>query len=160
MHQVFLLLGSNLGDKRQYIEAALAEIEKVGKITSTSSLYETEAWGNTEQASFYNCTCGIETSLKAGDLLNTLLGIEKKLGRERGPEQFLPRVIDIDILFFDTAIIQTETLIVPHPRLHLRNFTLAPMNEIAPELVHPVLKKTIHELYTDCKDPLKVKKIS
>ena len=129
--------------------------EKAGKVTRASSLYETAAWGKTDQPSFYNQALELETTLPPKDLLKLLLEIEKKLGRQRD-EKYGPRTIDIDILLYGDQIFNDPQLRIPHPELQNRRFALTPLAEIGPGLVHPVFKKSITELLAICSDTLEV----
>ena len=159
MNQTYLLIGGNLGNRRENLEKAMELIAAgSGKIERTSSLYETEAWGLEDQPAFLNQVLFLSTQLDPRQLLLANLDIEHQMGRAR-KEKFGPRLIDIDILFFNNEIINIPELTIPHPQLHLRRFTLEPLYEIAPDLVHPVLKKTISELLVQCPDPLVVKKL-
>ena len=154
--QCYLHLGSNLGDRFSYIKKAKQLIEQeAGELNQCSSLYETEAWGQIDQADFINQAIGLKTSLKPTQLLQTILSIEEKLGRER-KEKWAARTIDIDILFFGEEIIKLTNLTIPHPYLHQRNFVLIPMLEIAGDWIHPELSQSIEELYLLSKDPLEV----
>lgn len=158
MNKVYLLLGSNIGDAQKHLSAARKQIGKnIGTISRASSVYSTAAWGNTAQPDFLNQVLVVETSLSAEQTMHTILATEAKMGRIR-TEKNAPRVIDIDILFYNKDIIQTALLTVPHPLLQERNFVLVPLNELSPGLVHPVLKKTIHQLLLKCSDRLAVKK--
>src|SRR5579859_4571578 len=159
MNISYLLIGGNEGDRtatlataRNYIEAA------AGAIRSRSSLYETAPWGKTDQADFLNQALQLETALDAPALLSTLLGIEERMGRKRR-EKYGARIIDIDILFFNDAIIRQPGLLVPHPEVQNRRFALAPLEEIAPSYIHPVLGVSVRELLLTCTDPLAVKKL-
>jgi 2-amino-4-hydroxy-6-hydroxymethyldihydropteridine diphosphokinase len=146
MNKAFLLLGGNIGDRFSNLEKAKNLLEKeVGKILKCSQIYETASWGNTDQPDFLNQVLLMETKLTAEQLMQQILSIEKKLGRVR-TEKNASRKIDIDILFFNDEIIKTENIIIPHPEIANRNFVLHPLNEIAPQFVHPVLKKTVNEL--------------
>jgi len=129
-----------------------------GHITSSSSLYETAAWGNPNQASFLNQALEIDTDLHPRQLLGQLLKIETRIGRIR-EEKYGPRLIDIDILFYNQEIHNYPTLKVPHPEIQNRRFVLVPLNEIAPGFIHPVLKKTMAELLEACPDSLDVSKV-
>lgn len=156
---VFLLLGTNVGDRNKNLAHALHAIDPaVGLIKKTSSVYETAAWGKTEQPPFYNQAIEIETSLPSQKLLDELLTIEQIMGRRRN-EKWGERIIDIDILFFGDEIIETGELVIPHPELPNRRFALVPLNEIAPGLIHPKLKKKINALLAVCPDPLDVVKL-
>jgi 2-amino-4-hydroxy-6-hydroxymethyldihydropteridine diphosphokinase len=160
MNQIFLLLGSNLGNKRAVLEQTANIIGfRVGKIFASSSFFKTEPWGNTDQPSFVNQVIGVASLLGAKDLLDVCKKIEKEMGRETN-EKWGPRLIDIDILFFGKDIIESDALSIPHPQLHLRRFTLEPFHEIAPELVHPIFKKTISELLFECTDRSEVHKLT
>ena len=155
--EALLLLGSNIGDRKFNFDSAKSEIEnQAGTIIQTSRLYETAAWGNENQPAFLNQAISISTSLSAEELLQTLLDIEKKLGRIRSTE-WMPRIIDIDILMIGNLMLHSADLEIPHPRMHLRRFTLTPLQEIAADEIHPVLNKTISQLLNECNDPLDVK---
>lgn len=153
---VYLSLGSNMGDRKANIGYASMLIDKnIGKIAKKSHLYETEPWGKNDQDLFLNQVLMINTTLDPRDLLEIITHIENELGRVR-TEKYGPRTIDIDILFYGKRIIRDKGLDIPHPELHKRGFVLVPMMEIAPELEHPVLKQPIDELYMACKDPAEV----
>ena len=159
MNTAFLLIGGNLGNRAQHLAKARSLIhQRCGNIVKTSSLYETAAWGEVKQAAFLNQVLKIHTLLPAPRLLNCLLNAELKMGRVRRQKSG-PRTIDIDLLFFNDDKIEIPGLVVPHPRLHQRKFVLEPMNEIAPDLLHPVFNKTISELLDDCQDELAVQKL-
>ena len=156
---VFLLLGTNLGDRFHHLLVAQEQIGiTAGEIIATSSIYETSAWGQTNQPSFLNQVLKIDSSLSPEALLTELLKIETNMGRTR-EIKWGPRIIDIDILLFDQIIIQSERLSIPHPAMHLRRFTLTPLAELAPGFIHPVFQKSIAELLRDCEDPLVVEKV-
>ena len=158
MNVAFLCLGGNIDNRIENINAAKKAINSYsGKIVSQSELYETEAWGSDSENKYLNQVIKINTKLNADDLLKSLLQIEKKLGRKRNSDKNSDRTIDIDILFFNSEIITKKDLEIPHPRLHLRNFVLKPLNEIAADFKHPVLKKTISVLLKQNKDKLKAK---
>lgn len=159
MINVFLLLGSNLGDRFLLLEQAITAIEnRVGEIVKRSSVYETAAWGKQEEPDYLNQVIEVSTQLSARELLDQLLNIEQTMGRER-KELWASRTIDIDILFYGDSIFDEPGLVIPHPRLHLRRFTLEPLAEIAPLLVHPNLKKNILGLKNELQDTLVVKKL-
>ncbi|MEI6456513.1 MAG: 2-amino-4-hydroxy-6-hydroxymethyldihydropteridine diphosphokinase [bacterium] len=206
MKEIYILLGSNRGDRQVTIEKAKGLIASTcGTILAASSLYETEPWGFNDETPFINQVIEIESRLEAEELMAQLLAIEEKLGRIRSGNQMLDtgcriqdagyrmrndeswiaseasmdpasggnrlfiyersepyssRTIDLDILFYGNKIIFTERLMIPHPRLHERRFTLEPLNEIAPTFQHPVLKKTISLLLQECTDTHKVVRIS
>ncbi|MDO9373830.1 MAG: 2-amino-4-hydroxy-6-hydroxymethyldihydropteridine diphosphokinase [Ferruginibacter sp.] len=158
MNSTYLLLGSNMGNSEEQLKISIAHIKKsVGRILNKSSLYATAAWGNTEQPDFVNQVLIVETSLSASETLEGILEIEKKMGRIRTIKN-APRIIDIDILFFNREIIDQPHLTVPHPEIQNRRFVLTPLNELSPNLVHPVLHKPIHVLLENCPDSLGVKK--
>lgn len=159
MIDVFLLLGSNLGNREGYLLKAVDLIEtELGVVMQKSSIYETEAWGKTDEPNYLNQVVKIDTELSARQVLEKVLQIETRMGRVR-EEKWGSRIIDIDILFYGQDIINEPGLIVPHPELHNRKFTLGPLNEIAPDLQHPVLKKSIFQLKSKLKDNLIVKKL-
>lgn len=160
MHKAYLLLGTNLGDKLAHLQQAQQQIQTLcGKVYSQSSIYETAAWGVTNQPSFYNQVLVIETTLLPEILMQTLLSIEEKLGRVR-TIKFGPRTIDIDILLIDDLTNNSDLLQLPHPALPQRKFALLPLAEVAPNLFHPVEKKTISQLLQTCTDTLDVQKIT
>ena len=157
MPKLYLLLGGNLGDRILYLQQARESIDRlVGSITRTSKVYETAAWGKTDQPTFLNQVLEVHTTLSPEEVLQSINAIEHELGRIR-QEHWGARVIDIDILFYDDLVQQTQRLTIPHPQLHLRRFTLMPLAEIALDLVHPVLGKSITQLLESCPDELEVK---
>ncbi len=159
MNTVYLILGCNIGDKFKNLERVVEVIsEKAGIIIKKSNIYETAAWGNVNQPDFLNQALCIETPFSATDLLKILLSIEQSLGRTRNEQKWMERTMDIDILFYNNAIIDSIDLKVPHPYLHLRKFVLVPMAEIAANFVHPVLKKNITTLLEDSSDDLRITK--
>ena len=153
----YLALGSNLGNKEENIQKAVKAISCISEIKSCSSIYETEPWGFTDKNFFFNMALCINTELEAFSLLNEIIKIELLLGREREKKQWVARIIDIDILFYDNQIINQPNLIIPHPQLINRQFVLKPLLEIAPEFVHPVYQKSISILQKECKDICEVK---
>jgi 2-amino-4-hydroxy-6-hydroxymethyldihydropteridine diphosphokinase len=159
MNVAYLLIGGNMGDRLNNLSQAKDAIEKAcGNVINASSVYETEAWGLREQDPFYNQAIIVHTSFDASTFLQCLLNIESLIGRVR-EEKYGPRLIDIDIIFFNDDIISSEELTVPHPELQNRRFVLLPLNEVAPEKIHPVFKKTVKQLLEDCKDQLEVVKL-
>ncbi len=157
MNTVYLILGGNKGNKLQNLQSALQLIsEKAGKIIQQSAIYRTAAWGNTNQPDFLNQAICLQTSLNAPTLLDVLLNIEKTLGRVRTDEKWMERTMDIDILFFNNDIIDSPNLTIPHPFIQERKFVLVPMAEIAPDFIHPVLKKSIGTLLAECTDALEI----
>lgn len=160
MKKVYLLTGGNMGDREKYLaEARELLVEHCGKITALSSLYETAAWGKEDQPSFLNQAVEMETDLPPRQLIRRVLKLEKRMGRER-KEKYGPRLIDIDILMYGEEIHNYPLLKLPHPELPNRRFALLPLAEIAPDVLHPVYKKSITDLLGECKDPLEVKKYS
>ena len=160
MRTAYLLIGGNLGNRKENLSKAVSLInEQCGSLTSSSSIYETEAWGNTDQPSFLNQALEISTSLSAQQLMRKVLRIEEEMGRVR-KEKLGPRIIDIDILLFENEIHDLRFLKIPHPEMQNRRFVLVPLAEIKSTLQHPVLKKSIAELLEECPDNLEVKKIS
>lgn len=160
MNTAYLLTGGNLGERVHNLAMARELVEaQTGNIIAASSLYETAAWGNTDQPAFLNQAIMIESPLNARQLIRRILKIEKKMGRVR-EEKYGPRLIDIDILLFNNEKHNYQFLKLPHPEMQNRRFALLPLAEIAPEIIHPVLKKTITELLQECKDELEVKKYS
>jgi 2-amino-4-hydroxy-6-hydroxymethyldihydropteridine diphosphokinase len=156
MNKAYLLTGGNMGNREKNLARAKALIsELAGKVTKASHLYETAAWGKTDQPSFYNQALEVETTLSPKELLQQLLEIEKKLGRKRD-EKYGPRTIDIDILLYGDHICNEPQLRIPHPELHNRRFALTPLAEIGPGLVHPAFQRSITELLAICPDPLEV----
>ena len=160
-HSVFIGLGSNQGEKIKTTERSIEEILKLGKTfrLARSSWYDSEPWGKEGQAWFINGVIQISTEFGADELLKKCKEIEKRLGREKR-EKWGPRVIDIDILFYDDLSLESPEMEIPHPRILERNFVLIPFAEIAPQFVHPVLKKTIKELLDTSPDQKKVVKVS
>lgn len=149
MHKVFIAIGSNIGDRRKNIETALKKIEESGlNIIKKSSIIETEPYGYKDQDKFLNGVVLVETDLNPFELLELLLNIEKEMGRER-KIKWGPRNIDLDIIFYDDLVIDTENLKIPHPDAHNRTFVMGPISEIAPDFVHPVLKKKVKEIYKE-----------
>jgi len=159
MNDVFLLLGSNLGNRQLLLQTAIAEIaEQVGPVLRQSALYETQSWGKTDQPDYLNQVVFLKTQLPAKNVLTEILAIETRMGRTRY-EKWGSRLIDIDILFYNNDVINQDGLEVPHPELQNRRFTLEPLVEIAADLVHPLLNKTMLQLKTELTDSLVVKKL-
>ena len=158
MNKTYLLLGSNLGNSKTQLANAIRNIERqIGKATRQSYIYSTAAWGNTNQPDFLNQVIIVATKLNAEQTMQTILSIEKKMGRLRTIKN-APRIIDIDILFFNKEIIDLPLLTIPHPQIQNRRFVLVPLNQLSPNMKHPILKKTVHQLLMHCKDKLNVKK--
>ena len=161
MENVFIALGGNVGNVSENFKTAIEKISvMIGTVINQSSLYKTEPWGNKNQGDFLNLVICVQTNLTADDVLKNTLAIEKMMGRNRSKDdQFAPRSIDIDILFYGIKIINENYLVVPHPRLHLRNFVLTPLMEIAPGFIHPLLKKSIKDLSNQSNDSSVVNKV-
>ena len=159
MSKVYLSIGSNKGNRSVLINKATDEIEKkIGIIISRSSMYQSKSWGFNSK-DFYNICLLIDTDIEPKSLLINLKKIEKLMGREDIDGSYSDRFIDIDILFYDNIIIDSEDLKIPHPKIEIRKFVLVPMLEIADDYMHPILNKTINELDNDCDDqdtPLKI----
>ena len=159
MNTVFLLLGSNLGDRLSFLQQAVSNIgEQVGEVSKKSAIYETQAWGKTNEPDYLNQVLIVQTELAPRALLDKILAIELSLGRKR-EEKWGARTIDIDILFYNSVIINEPGLVIPHPQLQNRRFTVEPLAEIAPDFQHPVLSKTMLQLKFELEDCLVVKKL-
>jgi len=160
MNEAFLLTGGNMDERKGFLSKAKMEIEAYcGKIIQESPIYETAAWGKEDQPAFLNQVLKIETKLSSQELLKEILKIEEHLGRKRGLK-YGPRTIDIDILFFNQEVIDLQGLKIPHPQMQNRRFVLVPLNDMAPQMIHPVFKKTLSQLLAECPDLLAVNKIS
>ena len=142
---VYLSLGSNVGDRQEQLREARARLDALGRVVAVSSVYETEPVEFTQQPWFLNCALALETSKTPQQLMAAILQIEEEMGRRRVQRKG-PRPIDIDILLFDGTVMNSTDLTIPHPALHQRRFVLEPLAEIAPDVLHPVLKKTVREL--------------
>lgn len=153
VHKAIFSLGSNLGNRRLLLQKAIYLLgERLGSIESVSKVYQTPAWGF-KGDDFFNCCVSISTSMEPMLIMDAIESIEQQLGRERfNDQQYHSRTIDIDLLFLDYFVINTERLTLPHPHIQSRKFVLAPLMDIAKEFIHPILKKSIESLYQDCKD--------
>lgn len=159
MNSAYLITGGNIGNRQEELAYAAKLVEeRCGRVIDKSSFYETAAWGKTDQDAFLNQALVLETSLTARDLLNEILYIENLMGRDR-LEKYGPRIIDIDIIFFNHQVIKENGLLVPHPEMARRRFVLEPLKEVIPAYIHPLYYKTITELLAECEDTLPVKKI-
>ena len=160
MNTAYLILGGNKGDKIKNLQLAIKHLEtRAGAVLKKSDIYVTSAWGNPDQPDFVNQVVCLETTLSAHELLNQLLKIEEELGRIRDHQKWMERTMDIDILFFNDDVIETDVLKIPHPFIQERKFVLIPMAELAPKLMHPLLNKTIEMLLFECKDEFEVNKL-
>lgn len=160
MNTAILLIGGNIGDRPKYLQqAALRIAARTGRITAESALYETAPWGEVQQPDYLNQALRLETELDAPTLLNVLLDVEKEIGRVRR-QKWGARVIDIDLIFFNQEVITLPQLKVPHPQLQHRRFVLAPLSEIVPDWMHPILQLTVNQLLEACTDPLPVHKFA
>ena len=160
MNTLFLLIGGNEGNRKANMKATRTLIEQeIGRIVLKSSLYNTEPWGFEPGRDFINQALRVETELSPPAILNKIGKIESYFGRTRVKGKYTSREMDIDILFYNDAIINLSDLTVPHPRLQERKFVLIPMAELAPEFIHPVLKLTIARLLQNCPDKKDVRKI-
>ncbi len=159
-NEVYLLTGGNLGDRFKLLEQAKSAIsEKIGKIKNESSIYETVPWGFKAEQDFLNQVVEVSTKLSPQKVLEFCLEIEDELGRERKSGYYESRTMDIDILFYNDEIVNEPGLIIPHPKLHLRRFTLVPLTEIEPDFVHPVLNKKLTLILEECNDISDVRRL-
>ena len=160
MSKVYFSIGSNKGNRSGLINEAIDKIDIIiGKVLLKSSIYETKSWGFNSN-NFYNICILLESTLTPELILNKILTIEKDMGRLKTTDQYSDRCIDIDILFFDNMIVNSKSLEIPHPRIQLRKFVLTPMIELIPDLIHPILKKSIRQLEIECVDKDQPKKVS
>ena len=153
MNKVYLSLGSNMGDRLDYLFKAIDLIgQRIGNILKKSSIYETEPWGFNTPNLFLNQVIIIRTSQSPTNILREIKIIEKDIGRKKRTTEYTSRVVDIDILLFNDLVLEALDLIIPHPHLHKRNFVLVPLNEISPELIHPIFQIAISQLILNCLD--------
>ncbi|SHN11831.1 2-amino-4-hydroxy-6-hydroxymethyldihydropteridine diphosphokinase [Chitinophaga sp. CF418] len=154
MNKAILLIGGNLGDRTGHLQQAVEQIDKqVGKVEKISALYETAAWGHVEQPDYLNQALLVSTAMDARTLLQTVLAIEHNIGRIRR-QKWGARVIDIDIIFYNDAIINEPDLKIPHPQMQFRQFVLVPLREIIPDWQHPVLHQSVSTLLENTTDKL------
>lgn len=144
-HIVYLALGSNQGDRLANLAAVLRVLPPIADVTARSPIYETPPWGVLDQPKFLNQVLELDTGLSPRELLDTLKRLERELGRTSGV-RYGPRLIDLDILFFDDLVMESDSLVIPHPRLAERAFVLVPLADLAPDLVHPVYGRSVREL--------------
>lgn len=160
MHNVFLGIGGNLGNKTENFKNVFKIIiREIGNITLASSVYETPPWGFQAKESFWNQVLQVETELSPGEVLSKIHAIEDQFGRKRGNNNYTSREMDIDIIYYDDSFLENENLIIPHPLLHQRKFVLVPLAEIAPNLKHPLLRLTSLQMLENCKDESVIKKL-
>jgi 2-amino-4-hydroxy-6-hydroxymethyldihydropteridine diphosphokinase len=147
MHKVvYLSLGSNIGDRAANLRNAIGRLAELGEVVAVSSFYDTEPVDLAAQPWFLNCVVKLDTEKMPKQLLAAVLELERQMGRRRTREKSGPRVIDLDILLFGNSVVDTATLIIPHPAMHQRRFVLEPLAEIAPDARHPVFRRTIRQL--------------
>ena len=153
-HQVFVSVGSNLGDKIENCQKGIKGLLADGRsiLVGSSSFYRTSPVDYKDQDWFVNLVVKIETALNPFDLLDKIQGIEKAMGRKTGTVRFGPRVLDLDIIFYDDQVVQTDTLEIPHPRMHKRRFVLKPICDIEPSMMHPLLGRDMQSLLSDLQD--------
>ena len=152
MRKIYLSIGSNKGNRYSFIKEAIELIQKdIGLVTLKSKIYETKSWGFRSD-DFLNICLMIKSELIPAELLKKIQNVEGIIGRKRNSSEISAREIDIDILFYSDEIVDQKDLIIPHPRLHLRNFVLYPLNDIASNFIHPILKKPVNELLEECED--------
>jgi 2-amino-4-hydroxy-6-hydroxymethyldihydropteridine diphosphokinase len=156
---VYLSLGSNVGNRAENLNSAIDRLRTLGEVVAVSSFYETEPVEFTAQPWFLNCVVKLDTEKTPEQLLAGILDIEQQLGRRRGRDKG-PRIIDLDILLFGSSIVKAQGLTIPHPAMHERRFVLEPLAEIAPDMRHPVLKKTARELLDALPPGQVVRKVS
>jgi len=152
---IIILLGSNLGDRLANLQQAITSIASFSTILQQSNIYQTAAWGNTDQADFLNQAIEIQTNQTAENLMHALLAIESQMGRVR-LQKWEPRIIDLDIIFYESAIHTTDFIQIPHPEMQNRAFVLKPLLDLIPNFEHPILKQTISQLWEKCPDQLEV----
>lgn len=157
--RAYISLGSNLGGRASNLDRAIEQLASRGRIVAHSSFYETEPVDVTSQPWFLNCAIALDTELSATELLSNLLSIEQGMGRVRSKPKSA-RIIDLDILLYGDFVIDTTELTIPHPAMHARRFVLAPLSEIAPDALHPLLRKTIAQLLSELPEGQAVRKLT
>ena len=160
LRQIYLCIGGNIGEREANLEEAIEFIDfNFGDVIAVSSIYESEPWGMTDAPNFLNQVVQIQSELSDDELLAEIEELENFFGRERSIEGYVSREMDIDVLFIESEIIDTEKMKVPHPRMTERRFVLEPLSEIASDMVHPAMKQTVAELLKACKDSGKVTRL-
>ena len=160
MSTLFLGIGTNLGDRESNLREAILKIEEhIGMVLKSSAVYETAPWGFDAENDFLNMVTEVSTSRTPDEIMKQILMIESMLGRDRSQDRYSSRVIDIDILLYDNLVIEQKGLKVPHRLMHERKFVLVPLCELAPDMVHPVLKKSMKVLLEECRDRSKIVKL-
>jgi 2-amino-4-hydroxy-6-hydroxymethyldihydropteridine diphosphokinase len=147
-HTVYIALGTNLGDRPANLRAAIRSMPPAVRVLAESHVYETPPWGYEDQPAFLNMVFKAETKLGPEALLGYLKQLEVKLGREQN-FRWGPRLIDLDILFYDDLVLNSPPLVIPHPRLHERAFVLVPLADVAPDLIHPIFKRSVREFLAE-----------
>jgi 2-amino-4-hydroxy-6-hydroxymethyldihydropteridine diphosphokinase len=156
MNRTFLSLGSNLGDRSQYLQLGIDLLKQSGQVGETSAVYETEPWGCNLEINFYNQVIEFYTGQEPWVLLETIHEIEKQCGRDHRNNRYAARTMDIDILLYGDSVLQLPELVIPHPHMHQRRFVLVPLTEIAPLLIHPVFQQNMEQLLKACSDEKKI----
>ncbi len=155
---VVLGLGSNLGDRELFLNTAIEKLKSLGSVSLISKIYQTPAWGYEDSKPYLNQIVSIKTRLSPHEVARKIKGFERDAGRDvkSSSRAYEARTLDIDILFYNDLVLETEDLIIPHPRLHLRNFVLVPLVEVLPLLVHPLLNETSEQLLASCPDDAQI----
>ena len=160
MKKIFLGLGTNLGDREHNLREAIIRIEEhIGKVVNSSSVYETAPWGFDSEDDFLNMVVSVETELSPSEVMKKIVKIESMLGRERDQDRYSSRIIDIDILFYDDLVLKENGLKIPHRLIHERKFVLVPLCELAPDMIHPMLGKSMKVLLGECRDRSRILKL-
>ncbi|MBN2348611.1 MAG: 2-amino-4-hydroxy-6-hydroxymethyldihydropteridine diphosphokinase [Bacteroidales bacterium] len=160
MHEIIILLGSNAGNRLHIFDQTKTFLERLlGPVINSSAIYETEPWGFDADETFLNQVVIFHSEIKPLEVLTGILEIENRFGRQRHGNTYEPRTLDIDILFVGNTTLKSKMLTIPHPKLQMRKFTLVPLAEIIPEFIHPVLKKSVGQLLSECADTGWVKKL-
>jgi len=160
MKKIFLGLGTNLGDREHNLREAIIKIEEqIGRVVNSSAVYESAPWGFDSEEDFLNMVVSVETEQNPSEVMKKIVIIESMLGRERNQDRYSSRIIDIDILFYDDLVLKEDGLKIPHRLIHERKFVLVPLCELAPEMIHPVLAKSMKVLLEECRDRSKVVKV-